>query len=62
MVEKVLFSGKIFEREILMDLHNLRAHESENHIFSGWSLSLGMFDISIIQKEIITETLRVDKT
>ena len=30
--------GQTFEIEILMDLHVLRSPESENHIFSGWSM------------------------
>ena len=37
-VEKVLFLSQIFEVEILMDLHVLRSPESENHIFSKWSV------------------------
>ena len=36
MVEKVLFLGEIFEMEILMDLHVMRSHESENPMFSIW--------------------------
>ena len=28
--------GQIFKVEILMDLHVLRAPESENHILKGW--------------------------
>ena len=39
IVEKVLFSGKIFEIEILMDLHVLRPPKSEKHIFSFWSIA-----------------------
>ena len=38
IVEKALFWGQIFEMEILMDLHVLRTPESENHIFSVWSV------------------------
>ena len=38
MVEKELFLGQIFELEILMDSHVLRSPESENHIFSKWSV------------------------
>ena len=38
MIEKVLFLGQIFEMKILLDLHVLRAPESKNHIFSGWSV------------------------
>ena len=38
MVEKVLFFSHIFGIKFLMDLHVLRATESENHIFSGWSV------------------------
>ena len=38
MVEKVLLLGQIFEMEIIMDLHVLRSPESENHIFSDWSV------------------------
>ena len=40
IVEKVLFLNQIFKMEILMDLHVLRSPESENHIFSVWSVSL----------------------
>ena len=39
-VEKVLFLCQIFEVEIFMDLHVLRSPESENHIFSVWSVCL----------------------
>ena len=34
-VKKVLFCGQIFEMEILMNLHVLKAHESKNHIYSS---------------------------
>ena len=37
-IEKVLFSGRFFEIEFSLDLHVLRSPESENHVFSGWSL------------------------
>ena len=40
MVEKVWFLDQIFEMEILMDLHVMRSPESENHIFSVWSVCL----------------------
>ena len=39
MVEKVPLS-KIFELEILMDLHVLRSPQSEKHIFSKWSVCM----------------------
>ena len=39
-VEKVLFLSQIFEVEILMDLHVVRSPESENHIFSVWSVCM----------------------
>ena len=32
--------GQIFEMEILMDLYVLRSPESENHIFSKWSVCM----------------------
>ena len=32
--------GQIFEMEILIDLHVLRTPETENHIFSVWSVYL----------------------
>ena len=40
MVEKVLLLGQIFKMEILMDLHVFRAPESENHIFSKWTVCM----------------------
>ena len=39
-VKKVMFWSRIFEMEILMDLHVLRSPESENHIFSKWSVCI----------------------
>ena len=38
MVNKVLFSGQIFEMEISMDLHFLASTESKNHSFRDWSV------------------------
>ena len=38
MVEKVLLLDQIFELEILIDLHVMRSPESENNIFSIWSV------------------------
>ena len=32
--------GQIFEMEILMELYTLKTPESENHIFSSWSVHL----------------------
>ena len=40
MIEEVLFLGQIFEMEILMDLNVMRIFESENHIFSVWSVCM----------------------
>ena len=40
MVEKVLFWGKIFEMEILIDVYVIRSPESEIHIFRVWSVCL----------------------
>ena len=40
MVRKTLFLGQIFEMEILMNLYVLRSPESENDIFSVWSMCL----------------------
>ena len=40
MVDKALFLGQIFEMEILMDLHVMRAVESKNHIFSVCSVCM----------------------
>ena len=40
MVDKVLFWGQIFELEILMDSHFKKTPESENNIFSVWSVCL----------------------
>ena len=34
MVEKVLFSDKIFEVKMLIDLHVMRSSESENRILA----------------------------
>ena len=57
MIEKVLFLGEIFEMEILMDLHVMRAPESENHILSIWSvcMCICVSVISITQKQITAE-------
>ena len=38
MLDKVLFLGQIFETEIFMDLLVFKSPESENHIFSVWSV------------------------
>ena len=43
MVEKVLLLGQIFELKILMDLHVMRVPESENLIFSVWSVRMCVF-------------------
>ena len=37
---KYCFWYQIFKMEILMDLHVLRSTESENHIFSVWSVCI----------------------
>ena len=39
-IGKALFLAQIFEVEILMDWYVLRFHESENHIFSAWSVCM----------------------
>ena len=39
-----MFLGQIFEVEILMVLHVLRSPESENHIFSIWSVCMCVCD------------------
>ena len=39
-VQKMLFLGQIFEMVIFMDLQILRSFESENHIFSAWSVCM----------------------
>ena len=52
--KEVLFLGQIFEKEISMNLHILRPPESENYIFSGWSVCVSV--ISITQKQITTES------
>ena len=56
MVEKILFSGQIFEIEILIDWQVLRSPESENHI-----LAVGLCEcvIGITQKQIIEKTLNL---
>ena len=60
MVKKILFQGQIFEIEILMDLHAMRTPESENHIYSVWSVCMCVCVcvslISITQKQITAET------
>ena len=60
MAEKILIFGKIFEIDILMDLHVLTILESENHIFRGWSVcmcvSLCVSVVSITQIQINAET------
>ena len=38
MVGKILLLGQIFELNTLIDLHLSRIPESENRIFSGWSV------------------------
>ena len=38
-----------------MDLHVLRAPESENHVFSVWSVCMGVCIINITQKQITAE-------
>ena len=38
MVKKVLFLGQIFEIQFLMELYIVNSHESDNLIFSGWSV------------------------
>ena len=38
-IESIVLS-QIFEVEILMDLHVLKSPESENHIFSTWSVCM----------------------
>ena len=43
MIQKVFILGQFFEMQILMDLHVLKSPESENDIFSRWSLSLCVY-------------------
>ena len=43
MVEKVLNLGQILEMEILIDLQVLRNPESENLIFSVWTLCVLLY-------------------
>ena len=66
MAEKVfIVLDKIFEMEILMNLHLFRAPESENQIFSCWSVCiyvcvcLCVSLISITQKQIVSEILNL---
>ena len=58
LVEKLLFLGRIFKMEISMDLYVLRSLESENHIFSVWSVCvcLCVSVISITHKQITAES------
>ena len=46
-VEKELFSGQIFEIEFLMELHFLRAPESESYALSGWCVCISMYVLSV---------------
>ena len=43
MVVKVLFLSKIFEMEILIDLLVMGSSESENRIFSVWSVRMCVY-------------------
>ena len=56
MVEKVLFLGKIFQMEILMKLHVMRVPESENHIFSIWSVCMCMCLCACVCVSVISIT------
>ena len=67
MVEKELFSGQIFEMEVLINLHDMTTPESENHIFNVWFVCVCVSCvcfcvrayvsvISITQKQITAET------
>ena len=55
--EKVLFLSQIFKLEIFMDLQLFGSPESDNHIFSRWSMRMCVCVpvISIIQKQIRVE-------
>ena len=53
MVKNVLFLGQIFEMEILMDFHAMRAPLSENHIFSIRSVCMCVSDLRKTQKHEI---------
>ena len=53
-MEKVLFLSQTFEMKILMYSCVLRSYESENHIFSKWSVCVCL--ISITLKQITAET------
>ena len=56
-----MLSDQIVKVEILIDLHVLRSSESENHIFSVWSLCMCVYTcvcvsvIGIIKKQITAE-------
>ena len=71
MYDKVFLGDQNFEMKILMDLHVLSRFESKNGIFSVWSMCVCFsvwlcrlcmcvcmcaFVISIMQKQIISET------
>ena len=53
MVNSILFWGKIFETEFLIELSILNHPESENHIFHY--LSMCEFVISILQRQMTEE-------
>ena len=53
MVEKIPFLGQIFEMKILMDLHFSRSPESENHIFSGWSVCASVYLHQVSEQRVV---------
>ena len=61
MVEKLLFLNQIFELEISMDLHVLGSTEFKNHICIDWSVCMSVYAsaISIIQKQVVAETVNL---
>ena len=60
VVRKSLFLGHNFEIKSLINLHDLKSFESQNHIL-GLSLCMHVcvYFICIIQKQIITTTLNL---
>ena len=58
MTKEALFLDKIFETEILMDLHPFRSPGFENYIFSGCSMCEPV--INITQKHITTEASNLE--
>ena len=58
-IEKVLFSGQFFETEFSPDLHVFRSPESENHVFSNWSVCVSVCLSVCLSVNTITQKRKV---